>query len=103
MPWVIAVRASSPGLVIGPVDDPKYLLLETPNHEVKQSGPVQCRIDYSPPTVQGKKVPPESQITSMCQRSEGGLTVFTGGGAFQGPAGFQALVDLTNNAYDAAK
>lgn len=103
LPWVVAVRASSPGLVIGPVDDPEYLLLATPNHEVKESGQVQCRIDYSPPTVQGKKPPPESQLTTMCQRSADGLTVSAGGAGFEGPDGFQAMVDLTNGAYDAAK
>jgi hypothetical protein len=103
LPWVIAVRSSSPGLVIGPVEDPSYLLLATPNHEVKQIGQVQCRIDWSPPTVQGKTPPPESEHTTMCQRSAGGLTVFTGGGVFEGPDGLQAMVDLTNAAYDAAK
>jgi hypothetical protein len=103
LPWVIAVRSSSPGLVIGPVEDPAYLLLATPNHEVKDAGEVQCRIDYSPPTLQGKTPTPESQLTTMCQRSSNGLTVSTGGSGFEGPDGFQAMVDLTNNAYEAAK
>jgi hypothetical protein len=39
----------------------------------------------------------------MCQRSSNGLTVFAGGSGFEGPDGFQAMVDLTNSAYDAAK
>ena len=102
LPWVIAVRSPSPGLVLGPVEDPEYLLLAAPLHEVKTSGEVQCRIDSTMPTVQGKTPPPESQITTLCQRSSNGLTVFAGGSGFEGPDGFQAMVDLTNQAWTAA-
>jgi hypothetical protein len=35
-------------------------------------------------------------------REDRKLTVFAGGGAFQGPAARQQLVVLTNAAYDAA-
>ena len=103
MPWVIAVRAPSPGLVAGPVTDPKTLLLATPDHEVKTVGQVSCLVTWSPPTPYGKPVATESEVLSNCQRSSRGVTVFVGAaGSFRGPSGLQDMVDLTNAAWTAA-
>jgi hypothetical protein len=102
LPWVIAVRSPSPGLTVGPASDPEYLLLATPEHEVKTMGEVECRIDWSPPALQGKTPDPESENVTMCQRSDDKLTVFAGGNGFKGPQGLQAMVDLTNQAWTAA-
>src|SRR4051812_14401019 len=102
LPWVIAVRSKAPGLTEGPASDPEYLLLASPEHEIKTEGEVQCRIDWSPPTLQGKKPDPESELVTMCQRTSNDLTVFVGGGGFKGPDGLSQMVALTNDAYDAA-
>ncbi len=101
-PYVIAVRAAAPGLTIGPVQDPKFLGLATPEREVKAVGAVQCQIDWSPPTVAGQTPAPSSELVVACQRSEGRVSVFVAGGGFAGPAGLAALVGLTNSAFSAA-
>ena len=101
-PYVIAVRAATPGLTIGPVQDPKFLGLATPEREVKTVGAVQCQIDWSPPTVAGQTPAPSSELVVACQRSEGRLSVFVASGGFAGPAGLAALVGLTNSAFSAA-
>lgn len=102
LPYVVAVRAPAPGLTIGPVIDAAFLGLATPERQVKTIGRVSCQIAWSPPTVAGRTPDPSSELTVGCQRSDGGVTVFTGGGGFTGPAGLQGMVDLTNAAWSAA-
>ena len=102
LPYVIAVRGPAPGLTIGPVIDAAFLGLATPEREVKTVGAVSCQIFWSPPTVAGRTPPPSSEIVTGCQRSSSGVTVFTGGGAFAGPAGLATMVNLTNAAWTAA-
>jgi hypothetical protein len=101
MPYVIAVRTEAPGLTIGPVQDAAYLQLAVPEHEVKAFGPVECQIIQTSPTFLGKTPDPADATAVNCQRSGSGVTVFTGGSSFSGPAQVQALVDLTNAAWSA--
>lgn len=103
LPFVIAVRASSPGLTTqAPVIDAAFLGLATPEREIKSVGAVSCRIDWVPPTVAGHTAPASSEHVSLCQRSTGGVTVLVGSGGFAGPADLQAMADLTNAAWTAA-
>ena len=102
MPYVIAVRATTPGLTIGPVVDPKVLGLATPTRETKTVGPVQCQIQWSPPTVAGHTPDPSSELVVGCQRSGSNLTVFVAGGGFAGPSGLATMVGLANSAWSAA-
>ncbi|HUO73148.1 MAG TPA: hypothetical protein VMU39_20435 [Solirubrobacteraceae bacterium] len=102
LPYVIAVRAPTPALTLGPVISASYLGLATPEREVRTVGAVSCQILWSPPTVAGHTPPSSSEHIVGCQRSTGGLTVFTGGGSFAGPADLQEIVDLTNAAWSAA-
>jgi hypothetical protein len=102
MPYVIAVRATTPGLTIGPVVDPKVLGLATPTRETKTVGPVQCQIQWSPPTVAGHTPDPSSELIVGCQRSGSNLTVFVAGGGFAGPSGLATMVGLANSAWSAA-
>jgi hypothetical protein len=102
LPYVIAVRASSPGMVLGPVPDAAYLGLAKPPRQVVDSGPVQCEVDWEPPTAAGHPAPPSSELVAACQRTGGGVTVFTGeGGGFKGPSGLSRAVALTNAAFSA--
>ena len=102
MPYVIAVRATTPGLTVGPVVDPKFLGLATPTRETKIVGPVQCQIEWSPPTVAGHTPDPSSELVVGCQRSGSNLTVFVAGGGFAGPSGLATMVGLANSAWSAA-
>jgi hypothetical protein len=102
LPYVIAVRAEAPGLTLGPVTDAQYLGLAAPDREVKTVGEVSCQILWSPTQIAGKPVDPSAMNVLNCQRSGSGVTVFTGGGSFSGPADLQSLVDLTNAAWSAA-
>jgi len=99
MPYVIAVRAEAPGLTIGPVVDPAYFELATPDREVKAFGDVQCEIFWSPPALKGETPNPDDAITQNCRRSGSGTTVFVGGGGFDGAANQQLMVALTNAAW----
>ncbi len=101
LPYVIAVRGATPGLTIGPVLDAKFLGLATPTRETKTVGPVQCQIQWSPPTLAGHTPDPSSEFIAGCQRSGAKLTVFVGGGGFTGPAGLATVVTLTNSAWSA--
>jgi hypothetical protein len=102
MPWLIAVRAQAPGLVIGPVQDIKYLQLGAPQRQVQTFGAVQCVIERKDVTPAGKTPDPDQQAATSCQRTGPGLTVFTGGIGFDGAAGVQRLVGFTNAAWSAA-
>jgi hypothetical protein len=100
--YVIAVRATAPGMTIGPVSDPAFLGLATPEREVKSAGDVSCQIEWLPPTVAGQTAPASSEHVVACQRSASGMTVFTGGSGFTGPSGLQAMAGFTNAAWTAA-
>jgi hypothetical protein len=102
LPYVIAVRSPAPAMTLGPVISASYLGLATPEREVRTIGAVSCQILWSPPTVAGHTPAPSSERIVACQRSTGGLTVFTGGGLFAGPADLRAMVNLTNAAWSAA-
>jgi hypothetical protein len=100
MPWVIAVRAESPGLTVGPVVDPAYLKLAKPEHEIKDFGDVSCELFWNT-VLEGEEPKPDDETVVRCQRSGSGVTVLVGGNGFKGPDGEQAMVDLTNAAFDA--
>ena len=51
----------------------------------------------------GNRPDPGNQQATMCQRSSDNVTVFAGGGGFKGPDGLQAMAELTNEAWSAAK
>jgi hypothetical protein len=100
--YVIAVRAPAPGMTIGPVSDPAFLGLATPEREVKSAGDVSCQIEWLPPTVAGHTAPASSEHVVACQRSASGVTVFTGSSGFTGPSGLQAMAGFTDAAWAAA-
>ncbi len=100
-PYVIAVRASAPGVTIGPVLDPSYLGLAKPPRQVMTVGQVSCQISWTPLILAGHAPDPSSEQVIGCQRSGPGLTVFVGGNGFTGPADLQAMVNLTNSAWSA--
>jgi hypothetical protein len=99
---VVAVRAPSPGLTIGEVDDPADAGLSMDLQTVESFGDVSCVILNSALTSAGQPVKPSSLMYTKCQRSGPHLSVFTGGTGFQGNSGRDAIVALTNAAYDAA-
>jgi len=100
---IIAIRAAYPGLTLGPVPDPAYLGLAVPQQQVKSFGQVDCLVTQSRTTLAGKPVDPDNDVTTMCQRTGDSLSVQVyGGGGFTGVAGQQAMVALTNSAWNAA-
>jgi hypothetical protein len=99
---VIAVRAEAPGLTLGPVVDPAYLKLATPDREVKTFGDVQCEVIWNPPALQGQTPDPKNELTANCQRAGSGVTVLVGGSSFDGAQNQQLMVALTNAAWSAA-
>jgi hypothetical protein len=101
-PYVIAVRAETPGLTLGPVVDPAYLKLAVPLTEVKTVGQVSCEINWSPQALEGQTPRPSSEHVISCQRSGSTLTVFAGGGSgFDGPTGLATMAGIVNAAYSA--
>jgi hypothetical protein len=99
MPYVIAVRAEAPGMVIGPVYDPKFLGLENAEREVVAVGPVECQIAWSPPSPTGTKPDPSSELTTNCQRVGSGVSVFVGSAGYEGPGGLKAMASFTEAAW----
>jgi hypothetical protein len=100
LPSVIAVRAPSPGLTLGPVMDPADLGLAIDDRTVQLFGDVSCAV-YNGAVPAGRKVNPVSQTYEQCQRTGLHLSVFVYGGGFDGNTGRDAIVALTNAAYDA--
>ena len=100
LPSVIAVRAPSPGLTLGPVMDPADLGLAIDDHTVQLFGDVSCAV-YNGAVVAGQKVNPASLTYEQCQRTGPHLSVFVYGGGFDGNTGRDAIVALTNAAYNA--
>jgi hypothetical protein len=98
----IAVRAEAPGLTLGPVSDPAYLKLATPDHEVKKVGDVECEIDWAPPAVEGQTPNPANEHIARCQRVASGVSVFVSGSGFTGPSDLQTMAELTDAAWSAA-
>ncbi len=96
---VIAVRASYPGLTMGPVDDPAYLGLAVPRTQVKTFGDVQCLVVQQQLTRAGSPVDPANDVTTMCQRTATALTVQVYGSSFDGAADQQTLIALTSAAW----
>jgi hypothetical protein len=101
MPYVIAVRAEAPGMVIGPVYDPKFLGLENAEREVVSVGPVECQIAWSPPSPTGTKPDPSSELTTNCQRVGSGVSVFVGSAGYEGPGGLKEMAGFTEAAWKA--
>jgi hypothetical protein len=101
MPYVIAVRAEAPGMTIGPVEDPSFLGLAKPEREVRAVGEVECQIIWSPPVTEGMTPDPSSELTTNCQRSGSGATVFVGAAGYEGPSGLKSLSSFTDAAWEA--
>jgi hypothetical protein len=101
MPYVIAVRAEAPGMTIGPVEDPSLLGLAKPEREVRAVGEVECQIVWSPPVTAGTKPDPSSELTTNCQRTGSGATVFVGASGYEGPSGLKSLSSFTEAAWEA--
>ena len=101
LPYVIAVRAEAPGMAIGPVIDPSFLGLAKPEREVRAVGEVECQIIWSPPVTAGMKPEPSSELTTNCQRSGSGATVYTGAAGYEGPSGLKSLSSFTDAAWEA--
>jgi hypothetical protein len=97
-PWMIAIRTNAPGITIGPYEDPKYLGLAIAPRFVQRFGDVQCAIQTGLTTVAGHKPDLSEEVPYLCQRTANGVTVMTGGGGFEGPAGVKRLVALTDAA-----
>ena len=100
LPSVIAVRAPSPGLTLGPVMDPADLGLAIDERTVQLFGDVSCTV-YNGTVPAGRKVNPASLTYEQCQRTGLNLSVFVYGGGFDGNPGRDAIVALTNAAYNA--
>ncbi|MET3807563.1 hypothetical protein ABIB25_004589 [Nakamurella sp. UYEF19] len=98
---VIAVRAPSPGLTLGPVADPAILGVAVLPQQIKIFGEVQCEVVQQQTTVAGKPVDPDNVSTVLCQRSGAKLTVRVSGGVFHGPAEQQQMIALTNAVWTA--
>jgi hypothetical protein len=101
MPYVIAVRTEAPGLVIGPVLDPGFLDLVNAQREVRSVGEVECQIVWGPPAVKGTRPDPSSELTTNCQRTGAGMTVFVGSAGFEGPDGLKSMASFTEAAWKA--
>lgn len=101
LPYVIAVRADAPGMTIGPVEDPSFIGLAKPEREVRSVGEVECQIVWSPPVTEGTKPDPADELTTNCQRSGSGSTVYTGAAGYEGPSGLKELSSFTDAAWEA--
>ena len=98
---VVAVRAGYPGLTIGPVVDPAFLGLAVAQQQVKSFGDVDCVVAQADLTQAGSPVDPATDLTTMCQRTSGALTVQVYGQSFKGAADQQSMVQLTRSAWAA--
>ena len=102
MPYVIAVRAEAPGMTIGPVVSADFLGLAKAQQEVQQVGEVECEIIWSPPPLKGEKIDPAAEITTRCQRTGSGVSVFVGSSGFEGTGGLESMSSFTEAAWEAA-
>jgi hypothetical protein len=101
LPDVVAVRAPTPGLTVGPVADPADLGLAMDMSTVESFGDVSCVVYTEEQTLAGHPVPPSSLTYGQCLRSGPHLSVFVWGGGFDGNSGRTAIVALTDAAYNA--
>ncbi|SDP48580.1 hypothetical protein SAMN04515671_4448 [Nakamurella panacisegetis] len=100
---VIAVRAGSPGLTLGPVTDPAYLGLAVNQQEIKTFDQISCRVVHPETTTAGHPIDPGNSLTAACQRSDGALTVQVFSSGFDGAEGQQQMIALTNAAWAAVQ
>ena len=98
---VIAVRAASPGLTIGPVLDPDYLGLAQSQQRVETTGDVDCVIFAQQLTPKGQPIADDNDLTTICQRTGPTLTVQVHGSRFTGPTGRDHMVAVVNAAWTA--
>lgn len=68
------VRATAPYPIYVPYTDPKALGIVKPQREEKRFGDVSCEL-YNQLTPAGKQPKPNSTATTLCRRTESGLTV----------------------------
>ena len=99
---VIAVRAQSPDLTIGPVTDPESLGLAQNPRRVETVGEVDCIIVATQIVASGRKVDPDNDVSTACQRTGPGLTVQVWGEKFNGTAGRTDMAALVDAAWAAA-
>lgn len=102
LPTVIAVRASSPGLVNGPISDPADLgvAVSASAPYVQQHGLVECLLVSTETVLPGHEVDPDRLLTTTCRRANDAVTVYVHG-LGEGTAGNNQMVALTNAAFDA--
>lgn len=95
---VVAVRAPSAGLTLGPDADPADLRLGAPPREIKHFGDVECLVINVQTVVQGQQADPQRQSTTQCRRSNSAVTVEVFGNAM-GPAQQKLIIALTEAAF----
>ena len=95
---VVAVRAATPGLTIGPVSDPADLGLKVNMREIVTQGDAQCTIAHTTMTSAAEAVDTSTQITTVCQKSAGGVTVQVFGN-LTGTEGLTTTVALVDEAW----
>lgn len=98
---VIAVRADSPGMTIGPVYAAADLGMAVPTTEVVQVGDVDCLIRRTTRVAAGQQEDPDDALTTNCQQTGSGLTVLVQGTQFAGDGGRQRLAAITAAAWRA--
>jgi len=97
---VIAVRAPSAGLTIGPDADPADLGLGAPQREIKHFGDLQCLVVNVQTVTKGQQADPEQQTTTLCRRSNSTVTVEAFGNG-RGTAQQKLIIALTEAAFAA--
>lgn len=98
---VIAVRASAPGLVNGPVNNPADLGQARNQQDIETIGDQQCNVVSIEIVPSGQSVDNNKLLTAACQRTGPGLTVWAFGSGMDGPAGQAQITGLVDAAYSA--
>ncbi len=96
---VIAVRASAPGFVTGPINNPADLGLARDQQAVDTVGDQECNVVSVEVVQSGNTVDPSKLLTAACQRTGSGLTVWAFGSGVDGPAGQVQITGLVDAAY----
>jgi hypothetical protein len=97
---VVAVRAPSAGLTIGPDADPADLGLGAPQREIKHFGDLECLVVNVQTVMKGQQADPEQQTTTLCRRSNSTVTVEAFGNG-RGAAQQKLIIALTEAAFAA--
>ncbi len=97
---VVAVRAPSAGLTIGPDADPADLGLGAPQREIKHFDDLECLVVNVQTVMKGQQADPEQQTTTLCRRSNSTVTVEAFGNG-RGPAQQKLIIALTEAAFAA--